>query len=140
MFYQSVQHIYLKPERCLGKGLGIQIIDEDRTNTIKVINTCSINSRHQLIQYKVVHRLHYSRVKLNQCYPSISSICNKCESAEGSLGHLFWSCLKLYDFWSEIFRFYSVAYSCDLSPDPAIAVFGWSNSLQGLGHQIKKAV
>ncbi len=59
---------------------------------------------------------------------------------KSAIGHLVWSCPKLYEFWSVIFRFYSVAYSCDLSPDPEIAVFGWSNSLQGLGHQIKKAV
>jgi len=121
------------------KDLGIQITDEDWLESIKVINTCSINSRHQLIQYKVVHRLHYSRVKVNKFYPSISSTCNKCESAEGSLGHLFWFCLKLFEFWSEIFRFYSEAYSCDLSPDPEIAVFGWSDSLHGISHQIQKA-
>ena len=56
------------------------------------------------------------------------------------MGHLFWSCPKLYEFWSEIFRFYSKAYSCILAPDPAIAVFGWSDSLRGFSHQIKKAV
>lgn len=122
------------------KDLGIQITNEDWEKSIKVINTCSINSRHQLIQYKVVHRLHYSRVKLKKFYPSISSKCNKCESAEGSLGHLFRSCPRLFEFWSEIFNFYSEAYSCDLAPDPAIAVFGWSDSLRGFSQQFKKAV
>ncbi len=40
---------------------------------------------------------------------------------KSAIGHLVWSCPKLYEFWSVIFRFYSVAYSCDLSPDTEIA-------------------
>ncbi len=97
--------------------LDIQVSEEDWAECLKNIYTCSINARHQLIQYKVLHRLHYSRVKLNTFYSTISPLCNKCESAEGSLGHLFWACPKLCEFWSEVFKFLSDAYACELPLD-----------------------
>lgn len=89
------------------------------------------------IQYKVLHSLHYSSIKLNAFYPTIFSLCNKWESAEFSLGHLFWACPKLGDFWSEVFQFLTEAYACELPLDPATAVLGWSASLQHLNHAFR---
>ena len=42
------------------RDLGVIITDEDWSSYLKDIHKCSINSRHQLIQFKVLHRLHYS--------------------------------------------------------------------------------
>lgn len=46
--------------------------------------TCSrsINTR-QLLQFKVMHRLHYSKNKLHRIFPTISSLCDRCKSADG---------------------------------------------------------
>lgn len=117
--------------------LDVQLSEEDWEKCLKNIYTCSINARHQLIQYKVLHRLHYSRVKLNSFYPTISPLCNKCEFAEGSLGHLFWGCPKLGEFWSEVFQFLSEVYACELPLDPATAILGWSASLLRLNNAIR---
>lgn len=66
---------------------------------VSLIHTCCINSCYRLIQYKVVHRLHYSKTKLNEMFPGVSSQCEKCSYAEGTLAHLFRFCHQLFGFW-----------------------------------------
>lgn len=69
------------------KDLGIDILENRWTKVLGLqgISSCSINSYFQLILYKVVHRLHYSRTKLHSIYPSVSPLCLKCKSTEGML-------------------------------------------------------
>lgn len=76
------------------------------------------------IQFKVLHRLHYSCTKLHSFYFSVSPTCSKCKSAEGTLGHLSWLCPKLNKFWSEIFKCFSDVYDCDITPNPHTAILG----------------
>lgn len=78
--------------------LGMQIVDELWERGVSRIHSCSVNVRHQLIQFKVLHRLHHSKIKLHRIFPTISPLCDHCKSAEGSLAHHFWTCPKLYIF------------------------------------------
>ncbi len=84
-----------------------------KTFGMRNVHTCSVNARHSLIQFKVVHRLRYSKLKLHQIYPTISPLCNKCETLEGTLFHSLWSCSKIQPFWKCIFPFLSEVYSVD---------------------------
>lgn len=106
--------------------LGLQIDDITWDGGLSRIQACSVNARHQLIQFKVIHRLHYSKTKLHRIFPSISPLCDRCKSAEGSLSHLFWTCPKLHNFWCEIFKWFSDVYDTEFKPDPSIALFGYS--------------
>lgn len=76
-----------------------------------------------------MHRLHHSKTKLHRIYPTTSPLCDWCKSAEGSLAHLFWTCPKLYNFWCEVFKWFSEIYDCVFKPDPEITLFGYSISL-----------
>lgn len=67
------------------------------------IHSCSINSRHRLIQFKVIHRFYYSKDKLHKFYPSVSLKCDKCKVSDGTMLHLFWDCPLIYQFWVRIF-------------------------------------
>lgn len=82
------------------------------------IPSCPLN-RHQLIQFKVDHRLQYSKLRLHTIFQSVSLQCGR--FAEGTLLHTFWlshtatrlvGCLELWqrheswswtDFRSSIF-------------------------------------
>ncbi len=88
------------------------------------IHSSSINSRHTLIQFKVVHRVHWSRTKLNKIFPDFDPTCLRCETEPATLLHSFWSCPKLSDFWRKIFRCFSVIFSLPLDPNPLTALFG----------------
>lgn len=45
-----------------------------------------------LIQFRIVHRLHMSKVKLSKIYPEVDPICDRCRQAPATLFHTFWSC------------------------------------------------
>lgn len=120
------QHLKMSWE----KDLGIDISEDSWTEALRGIKSCSISSNFQLIQYKAVHRLHYSRTKLHSIYPSVSPLCIKCKSNEGTLAHLFWFCPKICKFWSEVFCFYSKVLKKDFPHDPLVAILGWAPSLE----------
>jgi len=97
---------------CTEDLLGIGYTSVGAEVRLSRVCSCSINSRHQLIQFKVMHRLHFSNDKLHQIFP-VSPTCDRCKSAEGSLTHLFWTCPKLYEFW-----WFSDMYGFVVNPDP----------------------
>ncbi len=110
-----------------GRELDREISNEMWENCIKNIHDSSINARHSLIQFKVVHRLHYSPSRLQKIFPDVSSQCIKCRSEEGTLSHLFLSCHKLQSFWGSLFDFFTKAFNHPCHPDPFTVLFGVAN-------------
>lgn len=106
------------------RELEIELTNDSWDDCLKSIHDCSINARHAVIQFKVLHRLHYSRAKLHKIFPNIPPTCVKCNTAEGTLAHTFWTCEKIWPFWKNIFDFLSEAYTNIIKPDPEIAIFG----------------
>ena len=104
--------------------LNLELNVTDWEGILDRIHSSSINSRHSLVQFKVVHRLHYSKARLHGIYPNISPLCEKCKQQSGTLTHQFWSCSKLTLFWSLIFDYISKAFHKCISPDPLLAIFG----------------
>ena len=119
--------------------LNSEISQEFWEEAMSQVHSCSINSRYRLIQYKVIHRLHYSKTKLNRIFPSVSPVCDKCSSAEGSLAHLFWFCPTLHSFWTAIFEWLSLAYSTDIQPNHDLAIFGCSVTTTHLPRNVQMA-
>ena len=66
--------------------------DKIWTSALSCIHKCSINSRHRLIQFKVIHRFHYCKAMLHRFYPSVSPVCDKCNLIDATLLHSFWKC------------------------------------------------
>jgi len=120
---------------------GEDISDEQWTMALERIKTCSINARLQLIQYKVIHRLHYSKTKLNKIFPSVSALCvYRCKSSDGTLAHLFWGCPKLRSFWGDIFHLYGDIYNTPLQPDGIFAILHCSTHFITLPRALQKAL
>ena len=119
---------------------GVEISDTLWAQGLNRIKSCSINARLQLIQFKVIHRLHFSKTKLNRMFPSVSATCDKCALYDGTLGHLFWSCPKLQNFWDDIFHLYSVIYSKQLIPDSLLIILGCSNFSLTLPSSLQQAL
>lgn len=63
------------------------------------IHLSSINARLQLIQLRVLHRLHYFKEKINKIYPNVSDIRDRFNFSKGTLGHTFWFCPKIVPFF-----------------------------------------
>lgn len=76
-----------------------------------------INARLQLIQFKVIHRLHYFKTRLNKICPSVSPKCDKSKSSDGTLGHLFLFCSKLKKYSIYCCNLYSSIYERPIMMD-----------------------
>lgn len=70
------------------KDMGVQIPDDIWEGALEYMHSCSNNARHCLIQFKIIHRLHYSKVKIHNIFPNTSLTCDKSRSCS-SLPCLF---------------------------------------------------
>lgn len=115
--------------------LNTSLSNSEWESIFKLINTSSLCARHRLLQFKVVHRAHWSKVRLSSIYPNVDPHCDKCLSDEASLIHMFWTCPSLENFWKEVFRTLSVILKIDLKPNPLVAIFGATGGEVPTSHQ-----
>ena len=105
---------------------GFRLTEDMWKAILHKIHNSSINARHRLIQFKAVHRLYYTKSRLNAIYPDISPLCDKCKQDTGTLTHQLWLCPSLHSFWPLIFDYISKSYNITIVPDPLLAIFGLS--------------
>lgn len=79
----------------MGEG-GVGVSDENWENGLKEIHHCSVNSSPSLIQFQIIHRLHYFPSKLHHIFRDTSPICDKCNTMEATLLHSFALCPNLH--------------------------------------------
>ena len=108
--------------------LGVELSAAIWDRCLTTIQSCSINSKHQLNQFKVVHHLHYCKLKLHKIAPSVSPQCDRCGVSEGTLSHAFWFSPLLTGFWNKIFDWFSKAYKRLFPPEAELAIFGCSQT------------
>ena len=94
------------------KDLGVELSEDMWQYSLERIHTLSLCIRHGLIQFKVLHRLHYSRDKLSKLYPTADGI------------DMFWSCPSLNDYWRQIFDVFPKICGQTITPDYHTAIFG----------------
>lgn len=104
LILDSCSHTWDKIKAAWEGEFGETIPEDTWKNTIQRIHTSSFCIRHGLIQFKVVHRLHYSNDRLSKLYPNVTPSCPRCQYSPVSLGHMVWSCPSLYGFWSSVFQ------------------------------------
>lgn len=108
-------------------GARFESLSEDMWDIIlKLINSTSLCAHHCLLQFKVVHRTHISKLKtkLSCFYPDVDPCCDKCKREEASVIHMFWTCPSLEKYWREVFQTLSLIVSLDIEPNPLVALFG----------------
>lgn len=129
--YGTLQNLHLPSTSAIKAAweeeLGLEISDGFWKNSLEEIHLCSTHARHCLIQFKVVHRLHYSKTKLHKIFPNLSPICDKCNAGDGSLTHSFVLCPNLQGYWQGIFKVFTEVTQKDLEPDVLLILFGLSN-------------
>ena len=106
------------------EDLGDEISDELWESILHRVHSSSICAKHGLIQCKIVHRIHWTRVKLSQIFPDVDPTCERCHSSPASLAHTLWSCPNLHEYWSKVFDILSDVLELTISPSPFTALFG----------------
>lgn len=119
---QSLDHV----KNSWQSDLGRDFTDIEWAGMLDKVHSSSPCARHALIQFKILHRLHFTNSKLARIYPTISPACIRCKHSPATTAHMFWSCPKLEVFWKDIFKSFSDIYDVSIDPDPLLAVFGTS--------------
>ena len=128
MLYGNIQRVAVVSLNRLARQweeeLGTIISDVNWQAAITLVHSSSICIRHELLQFKVLHRLHLSASKLAKLYPGLDPTCIRCRQDPASLSHMFWFCPKLDLFWTNIFGTFSYMCNKVISPNPLTALFG----------------
>lgn len=76
------------------------------------------------IQFKVLHRIYYTKARLARIYPDTDDQCDRCYTVKADMAHMFWTCPNLRDFWSSICRILNEASNTNVKPSAEMAIFG----------------
>lgn len=121
--------------------LGINITDDEWQDIIDGIQSSSICQRHRVIQFKVVHRLHWSEVKPAQIKFEVDGLCDRCRADDGTLAHVFYHCPKLTEFWKSIFSlFFPKVLKIDIKPFSITTFFGVADTKWNLNTRGKTII
>ena len=93
------------------------------------VDQLNIYLRSSLLQFKVMHMAHVSKVKLSHMYPDVDPCCDKCKRDEASLIPMFWTCPSLESYWRDIFQTLSQILYFELEPCPLVALFGTTGEM-----------
>ena len=118
----SIQNIKHKWEEDLGE----EISDDIWEDILRLVHSSSICARHGLIQCKIIHRVHFTKMRLSKIYDDVDPLCDRCRSAPATYIHMFWSCPSLRRFWTEIFHTMSRSVGRQFDPNVMMAIFGYS--------------
>lgn len=117
---------WAKTKMAWEKDLGVELSEDMWQYSLEHIHTSSSCIRHGLIQFKVLHRLHYSRDKLSKLFATLDPSCPRCSCVPATIGHMLWSCTSLNDYWTQIFDVFSKICGQTIAPDYHTAIFGVS--------------
>ena len=116
----SIQNIKNKWEEDLGEEISEDVWED----ILHLVHTSSICARHGLIQCKIVHRVHFTKVRLSKIYDSVYPLCDRCRSSPATHAHMFWFCPSLRRYWTEIFKTISDCIEVPIEPNAMTAIFG----------------
>uniref|UniRef100_A0A803JYV6 Reverse transcriptase domain-containing protein n=1 Tax=Xenopus tropicalis TaxID=8364 RepID=A0A803JYV6_XENTR len=83
-----------------------------------------ISTRDKLIQFKIIHRLHLTPLRLYRMGIRNSSHCPKCGAPEANYFHLMWSCPQIHQFWNQILDHIQNTTSLPKITNPKVCLFG----------------
>ena len=104
--------------------LGEPICDKSWESALSRVHGSSVCARHELLQFKTLHRIHWTKLRLSKRFSDVNPQCDRCKCNPASHNHMFWSCPKLDHYWASIFDTMSGSLRQPISPSPLIGLFG----------------
>ena len=95
-----------------------------------IISISSKNPNHQLINWKIVHRLYFTPSKRFHMGLTQSPLCTLCnQEAMGTFMHMFWDCPGVSTFWSQVSTDLSLVVQEDIPCSPSLLLLNDFSSL-----------
>lgn len=98
--------------------LQLDLISEDWGHIYNHIHKGSINVSTQENRYKIFTKWYRTPDKIHKFYPNLPSTCWRCNTADGTFLHIWWSCPLIQPYWTEIHSLISqiTTYTPDFTP------------------------
>lgn len=71
------------------RELGFDLTDEWWRETLIRVNSTSLCARLSLIQFKVLHKIHFTKNRLSRLFPGTNDICYRCGLSPAGHVHMF---------------------------------------------------
>ena len=91
--------------------------------TYNLTATIKYDNKLKWLQYQICRNSLFTNVKVHKVHQHISPLCTYCESHEELIGHLFYSCNKITQLWSEIVAWLA-ALNINLKVTEKVVLFG----------------
>lgn len=122
--FSECNHSFSSIKTLWEQDLG-EVLEEDIWDRIlHRVHSSSFCAKHGLIQFKILHRTHWTKERLSKIFPHINPQCDRCQQSPASLIHMFLSCPSLHNFWTEIFNILSTVLNVPCDPTPVTVLFG----------------
>uniref|UniRef100_H3BDB3 Reverse transcriptase zinc-binding domain-containing protein n=1 Tax=Latimeria chalumnae TaxID=7897 RepID=H3BDB3_LATCH len=119
---QTSQLIILDLNEC--KTFKLRLLSEITLDTWKdicfLLKNVTLASKYKLNHFKTIHRLCYTPTRLHHMDPASSPMCWRCKDSNGTLFHIFWECLRIWHFWSEVSVFVQKVVGWPLPESPVL--------------------
>ena len=106
----------IPPNSIIDSILDIPTNQKGLISKIYTLNKSTSCSRLNLIQFKVVHHIHFTNSKLSKMYSNIAVTCNRCHMSPANMTHMFWSCPRLQVYWTAVFKHIEETLNTKLMP------------------------
>lgn len=90
----------------------------------------SCNTKLQMIQYKVLHRIHITKHQMYRMGISKSNVCSYCSGSIDNYFHALWSCPHIHTYWTEVIKQLSGILQCKIPLCPNSSLLGDITSLE----------
>ena len=85
----------------------------------------SNNNNIQLIQYKIIHRVHFTGHRMFKMGFTQSSTCTHCsQNTQDTYLHALWNCTPVQHFWAEITTLLTNILDCHIPLSPSLCLLG----------------
>ncbi|XP_069837976.1 uncharacterized protein [Dendropsophus ebraccatus] len=102
--------------------LGVTLSESDLLKTFTLTHKWPMAYHAQEKNFKILTWWYRCPVTLHQFYPEVTDTCWRCESATGSMLHIWWDCPLLRPFWDAVFAIYKEVTDKDVTPSPGLAL------------------
>ena len=120
----SLRPVSLRQLRTQWEDAVGEISEEQWGLILRQVHTSSICARHGLTQCKILHRVHFTKVRLSKIYDDVDPMCDRCRQAPAAYIHMLWSCPSLHAYWLEVFNSISICIKTPFERTALSALFG----------------
>ena len=114
------------------RDLGVSFEDEEWNTLVEEMLHPMRDARSKLIQYKILNRVYLTPTRLRQMKLMPTGLCWRCNSSQGDIVHMFFSCASLNTFWYQVMGKISSSLGKEITINPSLCLLNKIDGIEGI--------